>query len=608
MEYRELDQAEYDRKLRMVIAGSEGLHAHAQDVGDNRATIGWGYTFNRDNNVAIWREAGIELTQEQWQTLAAIDAALAQDRTRIGLTFTRRLDAIDSDRLLRASMEEYESPANRLKMPLSDERIALVSLAYNRGIGMLNGMPRSNVPEHAIMDAIRDGDRAEAWFQMRYNCWGGNNDAEAGLRKRRFAEAARSIFGMYHLHRDEIDRVERGFGVPVDGEVAQRNRIAQANRDYPALVNEYGNVPNIADALAPARVVFLRELRQAYPELGGRLTEASFDVGRIYLDPSRDLRGRDEVDRQYPSDTKSDRVNNRNVALRREQYNSTTEGVDIGHVAVIDSQRISRGRNSQEIANDDLLVGQGGNDTLRSHRGDDILIGGQGRNRMEGGDGLDIYVIGVGDTVLDSDGMGEVRWGDRQLTGGARSESDPANTYRSADGRFVYALEGANLAVIDTLEADQALREQAVIENFQSGQMGITLIGPDHGSQARQGPQQPDQKERQRTRDADRPSNNEISFGLPSNTLPREEEERSTDRQIERGPFGDPYVDNAYAALMAGDSNQLDRIAIDFSQSPEGQRMAQIGDQLLAQQQLLEQQQLQEQRQDQGRQGPVMGR
>lgn len=256
MDYRELDQAEYERKLRLIIVGSESLHAHAQDTGDNRATIGWGYTFNRDNNVAIWRESGIELTRQQWQTLPEVDAAPAEDRTRVGLTFSRQLNAIESDQLLRASLAEYEGPANRTEMPLSDERIALVSLAYNRGIGMLNGIPRSNVPEHAVMGAIRDGDRAEAWFQMRYNCWGSNNDAEAGLRKRRFAEAhvfglyddpnnvtpdeARSVYRMYQLHRDEIDRVERGFGVTVEGEVASRNRIAQANRDYPALVDEYG--------------------------------------------------------------------------------------------------------------------------------------------------------------------------------------------------------------------------------------------------------------------------------------------------------------------------------------------------------------------------------
>lgn len=66
-------------------------------------------------------------------------------------------------------------------------------------------------------------------------------------------------------------------------------------------------------------------------------------------------------------------------------------------------------------------------------------------------------------------------------------------------------------------------------------------------------------------------------------------------------PFGDIHVNRAYAALLAGDSQELDQVAIAFSQSPEGQRMAQLGDQLLAQQQLLELQQAPVQ------QGPVMG-
>ena len=129
MEYSELDQAEYERKLRLVVVGAEGLHAQAQDIGDGMATIGWGYTFNRSNNVAIWRESGIELNQEQWQTLARLDAAARDDRTQIGLTFTRELSATESESLLRASFAEYEAPANNPNMPLSDERVAMVSLA-----------------------------------------------------------------------------------------------------------------------------------------------------------------------------------------------------------------------------------------------------------------------------------------------------------------------------------------------------------------------------------------------------------------------------------------------------------------------------------------------
>lgn len=619
MDYRELDQAEYERKLRMVIVGSEGLHAHVQDIGDNRATIGWGYTFNRDNNVAIWRESGIELTRQQWQTLAAIDAAPADERTRVGLTFSRQLNATESDQLLRASMAEYEGPANRVEMPLSDERIALVSLAYNRGIGMLNGIPRSNVPEHSIMGAVRDGDRAETWFQMRYNCWGSNNDAEAGLRKRRFAEAqvfglyddpnnvtpdeARNVYRMYQLHRDEIDRVERGFGVTVEGEAAQRDRIAQANRDYPALVDEYGNVPKIADALGPARTVLLQDLRHGHPDLADKLTDASFNAGHIYLDPGRDLRDRGEVDRQYPTDTNSSRVNSRNVAVRREQHSTTTGDVDQNHAATIDSQRMSRGRNPQEIPSNDLLIGEGGNDTLRSHLGDDLLIGGQGRDRMEAGEGRDTYVVDAGDTVMDSDGVGGVRWGGQPLTGGVRVESDPTSTYRSEDGRFTYVLANNNLSVTDTLAADPTRREPVTIENFQSGQLGITLSAPDGGARPQPDRQGVEAHEREPMIERDRGAGNAVPL-VP--TITPDREDRQGKRDSGNGPFNDLYADSVYAALLAGDSKELDRVVGEFSRSAEGRRMAQMSDEMLAQQQSLEQAKLQEQ-QAQARQEPRLG-
>jgi hypothetical protein len=533
--------------------------------------------------------------------------------------FTRQLDTTESDWLLRASVSEYEGPANRLQMPLSDERIALVSLAYNRGIGMLNGMPRSNVPEHAVMDAIRDGDRPEAWFQMRYNCWGSNNDDEAGLRKRRFAEAqvfgvydnpndvaldeARSVYRMYQLHRDEIDRVELVFGVTIDGQAAQKNRIAQANRDYPALVGEYGSIPNIADALAPARVVLLRELRQQYPDLADRLSDANLDAGGIYLDPGRSLQDQDDVNRRYPTNTSNDRVNNRNNALRREQGGSTIENVDMDHAATIDSQQMSRGQNPHEIDSNDLLIGQGENDILRSHQGDDILIGGEGRDRMEGDVGHDIYVVDAGDTLMDSDGLGEVRWDGRQLTGGMRSESNPANTYRSDDGRFTYALEGSNLAITDNAATSQALRERTVIENFQSGQLGINLPGSDNDRRAYPFKlRQSDGGERSHTDAIDQPANNRAPTQLPpaltQHANPAVERPVTSTRRL----FNGAHLDNAYAALLAGDSNRLDRVAIEFAQSPEGQRLAQFGDQLLA----THQPQLEQM--SPVRQGPVMGR
>lgn len=468
MDYRELTEQQYNVRLRTAIVGSEGLHAQVQDVGDGRATIGWGYTFNRGNNVELWRASGIALNQDQWRQLAAIDGAPAGDRTRLGLAFNRTLTEGESDQLLRASMREYEGPAANLNMPMSDERVALVSLTYNRGVASIAGNAARNVPEHPIMDAIRDGDRAEAWFQMRYNCWGSRDDMEGGLRKRRYTEAqafglyddpgnvtvdeARSVYRTFQLHRDEIDRVERNFGVTVDGERAATNRIAQANRDYPDMVAQYGQVQTIADALGPARTVLLRELRQEHPDLAGRLTDANFNAGRIHLDPGRDLREGDN--------------------LRREQRHSTAEDVDPNHVATIDSRRMTRGNNPREIDSNDLLIGEGGNDILRAHRGDDILIGGAGLDRMEGGIGRDTYVVGNGDIVMDNDGRGELRWNGRALGGGTRGPNDPENTYRSADGSETYVLNG------NTLTVTNRQGESLQIENYARGDLGLRLQDP----------------------------------------------------------------------------------------------------------------------------------
>lgn len=491
MEYRELTQADYERKLRLVIGGAEGLHSRVQDVGDGNATIGWGLTLNRDNNVRIWRDSGLELSEEQWQLLARIDAAPASAKTGLGLGFTRQLSAEDSDSLLRASLAEYEVPANSVNMPLSDERIAVVSLAYNRGPGNLTGTASGTVPEHPVMEAIRQGDRAEAWYQIRYNCWGSDKpdeqyphrlSNEGGLRKRRFAEAqvfglyddsenitpteARAVYRTLELHRDDIERVELQFGETLDGTQASRNRVVQANRDYPDLVVEYGRVPSVAVAFTPARDALMEDLRTQHPTMAERLRNDSFPSGAIFLDPNRSLRHIDEIQQTYPDNTR------RHIALRREHSNTTGEEVSEEHQATLDSRRM---RGNQEVSRNDLLIGDGGNDVLRGHQGDDVLIGGHGRDRLEGGTGHDTYVVGGGDTIRDADGRGELHWGNQRLTAGVRSETDPAGTYRSEDGRFSYRLVEGNLTITDTQATAAADRLPTLVENFQNGQLGISL-------------------------------------------------------------------------------------------------------------------------------------
>ncbi|WP_313927622.1 phospholipase [Pseudoxanthomonas sp.] len=57
-------------------------------------------------------------------------------------------------------------------------------------------------------------------------------------------------------------------------------------------------------------------------------------------------------------------------------------------------------------------------------------------------------------------------------------------------------------------------------------------------------------------------------------------EEAKAPPQGSRGPFQDPHLNQAHAALMAGDGERLDRIALDFARSAVGQRLLQWSDAL----------------------------
>nr|WP_298130116.1 hemolysin [uncultured Pseudoxanthomonas sp.] len=572
IDYQERTEEEYRRRASVMIQSFEGYRAGSYDAGDNMATIGFGYTFNRNNNLELWERAGVELSQAERQQLIAIDRAPNEQKTALGLAFDVRITREEARSLLEnASLSRYERHAANLDMPFSDERAVVVSLTYNRGPG------RMATHMQGFNDATTDGDRAEAWYQLRYNSRGTNADPDVqlGLRARRNMEAeifglyndplnvtsdeARSVYRMFQLHRDDILENERNWGVDLEGNGARRNAILQANNNYPDLVQEYGQIQTLTAALEPARNRLLEDLRGENPGLADRLQNEDFTTTAIYLDSGRGLRTGN--------------------TLRQDQRNNTVQEVDDNHAATLDSRRM---RGNVEMASNDLLIGEGGNDTLRSHRGDDILMGGHGRDRMEGGEGRDTYVIDAGDTVRDSDGVGELHWGGQALTGGARAANDPANTYRSEDGRFTYALENNTLSVTDTLARDQMGREPAVIENFQNGQLVITLSEAGGVTRPQAAPLRAEEQERLRASEEDRGTGNTAPI-IPAPAP--DTDDRQTSREPARGPFDDPYANSVYAALLAGDSNELDRIAGAFSRSPEGQRMAELGEQMLIQHQ-----------------------
>jgi hypothetical protein len=132
-----LTEQEYVDALVGFITGIEGLNGpgvYKDSVGV--ATIGYGYTFKRNNNVAMWQAAGISLTSTELALLQKIDAATTQaEKNRLGLTFTGTVSRGQAITLLLKTYPEYEAPAVALGMPFSFERAAFVSLTLPTTVG-----------------------------------------------------------------------------------------------------------------------------------------------------------------------------------------------------------------------------------------------------------------------------------------------------------------------------------------------------------------------------------------------------------------------------------------------------------------------------------------
>lgn len=90
LNYSMLSQQEYADLVVTLISRAEGHRAvAAQPPNDPVTTIGYGYTFNRSDNLQLWLAAGIVLTAAEVALLQAIDSAPQAQRSALALQFTR---------------------------------------------------------------------------------------------------------------------------------------------------------------------------------------------------------------------------------------------------------------------------------------------------------------------------------------------------------------------------------------------------------------------------------------------------------------------------------------------------------------------------------------
>lgn len=184
---------------------------------------------------------------------AALDAVMAARAAaqpgKGPSTFT--ISEADSHAILAAILRDVYEPrvdAWLAGIPGCREKVTLLSLCYN---AILEGSP-------SLHKALLAGDRAMAWYEIRYRSNGGGS--RDGIAKRRYAEA--QVFGLYldptvpsAEETSNVTALLRADGPAIDAYEAQfAPMITAANADpaYRAGMGDYAPVQTLAECLGPA--------------------------------------------------------------------------------------------------------------------------------------------------------------------------------------------------------------------------------------------------------------------------------------------------------------------------------------------------------------------
>ncbi|WP_310599361.1 calcium-binding protein, partial [Desulfobulbus sp.] len=357
-------------------------------------TIGIGFNLRtRSVRIEVLRELGLMVTDPspaERQYLNEIEAIVntnyasnAALRTALNNVMSRRFNDVNiptenrthatfefaNDGEIRkvfdTLIEEYENQVDSRLAGIpatARERVALVSLAWNNA-GKLLG--------DGLKNALQSGNRAEAWYEIRYNS---NGDVLPGIAKRRFYEA--EIFGLYDSgdqarDKDESLQIYRMYTV-------HRNKILEYEAVYGNLKSQAGTR---GDQIAAANSDYHLSGNNIVRSLEAELTSAASVLMSEYIKPGYN-RAQDfnPLNIQVASD-KAYALNGEDAATRTGFNDDLLIGRDNGG-------DILNGRGGN-----DLLLGQGGNDTLAGGAGNDILIGGAGQDSMNGGLGDDIFIV-----------------------------------------------------------------------------------------------------------------------------------------------------------------------------------------------------------------------
>ncbi len=362
----------------------------------------------------------------------------------------------------------YESKVDTfITVPLSYERAVLVSLAFNQTL-------EDPLLGNALKAALNAGDRAEAWFEIRFRSNGGN-DPSVAVAKRRFVESqifglfdsfgnqpsseeeALNAFRMLTKHEKKIAQYENSYGVAIATANAELDAIdlavnvgavatthdtlfsgaaslliqnyAEEISDSIAAIWVAADAQGVQDPGFPSEVQAYTVDRTAEGAVNDLIFGALGSVGPTQTSTLSGGAGDDVFIAGNAAESIQGGIGEDTVSYARSSAGVTVYldgGTGVGGAAqgdvLTDVENVVGSGFADTIHGSDganVLNGGDGVDTLNGGAGNDVLDGGDDIHAdvMNGGAGHDTYILGVGDTLSDPDGAGTIYFRNTQLTG-----------------------------------------------------------------------------------------------------------------------------------------------------------------------------------------------
>ena len=325
------------------------------------------------------------------------------------------------------------------------ERIALISLAYNGGTGLLT---------KNIGMAIASGNHAEAWFDIRYGLNGSGN-----YTNRRYREA--DVFGLYSGTTDPAQQLN---------EAKDAYRMFNLHRsDILNYEIQYPLASSLTDPLTGQAIGPIQsQLKSATDLLNTDYGQGqTFDYLHIFTGDASATAMLDKSKIDRATDAQGDLI-----------IGGSGSDTLVG-----------------SASGNDVLVAGTGNDSLKGGAGDDTLVSGAGNDTLDGGAGVNKYIFNTSPaappavfgttpaqsptvTIEDSTGQGTIWVGGIQLgtitpvAGQDNTWTDANNTqYKYDTGTRQLTISGGSLAgaggtiIIDNFDLNAAQQ--------QAGYLGI---------------------------------------------------------------------------------------------------------------------------------------